>query len=154
MHPLLLHLNAWEILLAIGILLIVGEIFVSGFILLPLGLSFLLTALLAVFVQNWAILLFTLAVLEVGVFVFFKKALRPYHGKTKAYTNAEGMVGQECEVVETIPANGMGYVKLYGDQWQAKSLEDKPLKAGLRVIITKIDGNKVQVEPMNKTEEM
>ncbi len=150
MGSFFLDVSNWQVLAAIGIILAIAEIFVSGFVLLPMGLAFLLTAVVAVFVDNWVLLLFILAILEVGVFIYFRKRIRK---KSKLSTNAAGMVGQECKVIENIPADGMGYVKLYGDEWQARSTTREAIPSGAHVRIVGIEGNKVIVEPIQITKE-
>lgn len=67
--------------------------------------------------------------------------------KEASSTNTSAMIGQECDVIETIPPVHTGYIKLYGDQWAAKSETGQEIKVGSRVIITRIDGNKVWVKP-------
>jgi membrane protein implicated in regulation of membrane protease activity len=131
----------------------IGELLVTGFVLLPLGLAFLVTALVSVFVTSWAALLIILAIAEVGVFLVFKKYLRKYRGQTNLYTNAEGMVGQECVVLEPISIEKGGYVKLYGDHWPARTTSQRTFQKGDRVVITKVEGNKVFVEPLNEARE-
>lgn len=141
-------IEAWKILSLIGTLLVVSEIFIPGFVVLPIGIGFLVTAIVALFTPHWVTLLAVLAAAEVATFWFFKSYLKKYHAKTRAYTNAEGMIGAECIVTETIPLGGSGYVKLYGDQWQAKTMVGKVLKVNSRVVIVKTEGNKVFVEPI------
>jgi len=142
------NLATWQIFGAIGVMLALSEIFVSGFITLPIGLGFLLTAVFSIFIHEWSILLAILAVFQVVIFLVFQKYLKLYPAKTRAYTNAEGMVGAECIVTEPISPAQPGYVKLYGDLWQAKTF-GRALAVGERATITKIEGNKVFVEPIN-----
>lgn len=137
---------AWQLLLIVGGVLAISEIFVPGFVMLPIGIGFLLTAGVAAFTDQWVVLLACLAVFEAGTFWIFQKHLKKYQQKTKAYTGAEGMVGQEATVTELIPRGGLGYVKLYGDVWQARSVHGGEIPVGSRVIIAKTEGNKVCVE--------
>ncbi len=144
----LLLVSAWKVLVGIGVVLIISEIFVPGFVMLPAGIGFLLAAIVGAFTNQWIPLLAALAASELVVFWFFKNVLKSYHGKTKAYTNAEGMIGAECRVTEAIVSGGTGYVKLYGDLWMAKSTTGEALEKDLRVVIVKTEGNKVYVERM------
>ncbi len=149
MNEWLSSLPPWQILATLGVLLMVAEMFVSGFVLLPIGVAFLLTALASLKVQDWPVLLAILGGFQVAMFWLFQKVLKKYHSKTRAYTGAEGMIGAECVVTEPISSAQSGYVKLYGDLWQARSTGTASFKAGQRVVITKIDGNKVFVEGVN-----
>ncbi len=137
--------SPWQLLALFGILFVLGEVFVSGFFMLPIGLAFLLTAVFSLWVKNWAVLLAVLAVLQVALFLFFQRTFKKKDRPAPAL-NAEGMIGAECEVTEEIPIEGLGYVKLYGDRWQAKSPATTILKKGEKVIIVGLDGNKVIVK--------
>jgi membrane protein implicated in regulation of membrane protease activity len=142
-------LPAWQIFAILGIALLIAEIFVSGFVLLPIGVAFLLTAAASIFISSWPALVAILAVAQLLVFWVFQNHLKKYLARTRAYTNAEGMIGSECVVTETIRPDQFGQVKLYGDTWQAGTYHPEPLEKGRRVAITRIDGNKVFVEPVN-----
>jgi membrane protein implicated in regulation of membrane protease activity len=144
-----LSLPAWQIFAILGIALLIAEVFVSGFVLLPIGIAFLLTAGASVFSQDWPVLVAFLAVAQILVFWIFQNHLKKYLARTRAYTGAEGMIGAECTVIETIRPDRFGQVKLYGDTWQAGTYHPEPLEKGRKVAITKIDGNKVFVEPVN-----
>ena len=149
MNHLTQNQTAWQILAIVGVALMIAEIFINGFVLLPIGLGFLFTALIAVFVAQWPILLAVLAGSQAVIFWIFQRHLKKLHAQTRAYTNAEGMLGSECVVTERIARGQSGYVKLYGDRWEARSYSEEALEAGTRVVITKIEGNKVLVEPIN-----
>lgn len=140
---------AWKIFAIIGVVLMIAEIFVSGFVLLPIGMGFLLAAAASLVIHDWFALLGLLAFFEITMFWFFQTYLKKLNAKTRAYTNAEGMIGKECTVIEAIPKGGAGYVKLYGDQWQALSSVGGSIAVGERVVITRTEGNKVYVEPIN-----
>lgn len=148
MEILLLEMPAWQVFAAVGICLSVGEIFIPGFIALPIGIGFILAAPIAYFSNSLVLQLVALALAELLVFVLLKK-FRPEMSKPAIYSNTEGMVGKECEVIEAISAKHPGYVKLYGDQWQAKTYSMRTFKPGERVIISRIDGNKVFIEDLN-----
>lgn len=138
-----------EIMTAIGVLLMVAEIFVPGFILFPLGTAFLITALVGLFTSDWIILLSVLGVSELVLFFLFKNYVGNFYTKPAKYTNVEGMIGKECLVIEEISQNGSGYIKLYGDQWQAISEHGVAYPVNTRVVITGVDGNKVIVTGIN-----
>ncbi len=153
MDHMVLGLSMWQALAIIGVVLIISELLVGGFVLLPIGLAFLVTAGFSAFITNWSELLTLLAFIEVGTFFIFKKYLGQFRVRTSIRTNAGGMVGQECVVVEPIVVGESGYVKLYGDLWSARSCSQGDIKKGDHVVIVKIDGNKVVVEPMNVLED-
>ncbi len=136
----------YQILGAVGILLALAEIVVPGFVVLPIGIACLLTALLALFTDSWMVLFPVLALFQFVTFFTLRKWFSK-QSKEASSTNTSAMIGQECDVIETIPPVHTGYIKLYGDQWAAKSETGQEIKVGSRVIITRIDGNKVWVKP-------
>lgn len=144
----MLEMPAWQVFAAIGICLCIAEIFIAGFVALPIGVGFLVVAPFAFFTDSFALQLVVLSIAELAVF-FTLRRFRPDMAKPAVYSNTEGMIGQECEVTEPISAKQSGYVKLYGDRWQAKTHSTRTFKIGDRVIINRIDGNKVYIEGLN-----
>lgn len=145
----MMNLPHWQLFLSIGVLLTAAEIFVPGFVVLPIGIGFILTAGVAALTDHLVIQLLALAFFEVLTFFVFTKFLRRYLGTTNLYTNAEGMVGKQVEVIETIGKHTPGYVKLYGDRWLAQCDLDETLEKGTQVVIIATSGNRVIVEPIN-----
>lgn len=148
METSLLEMPPWQIFLLMGIALAVLEIFVPGFILLPIGVGFALTAPVTLLTDSLPVQLVALAGLE-GVVFFLARRYGPIAQRPTVYSGTEGMIGQECEVTEEISASRPGYVRLYGDRWQAKTHSLMPLLVGTRARITRFEGNKVYVEPLN-----
>ncbi len=63
-------------------------------------------------------------------------------------TNADRIIGQEAVVTVSInPIEGTGQVKVDGKVWTARSTAGTTIPEGQRVIIRKIEGVKVLVEP-------
>jgi len=135
----------FQVLGSIGIVLALAELVVPGFFILPIGVAFLLTSLFAIWITSWSVLL---PILGLSCLISFW-ALRSWFKKTQkpSHTNVEAMMGQECEVIESIAPHSTGYVKLYGDEWAARSENEKEIPKGTRVIIFRTDGNKVWVKP-------
>ncbi|WP_413291236.1 NfeD family protein [Bdellovibrio sp. HCB337] len=140
----------WMQLLVAGAILVLAEAIIPGFIVLPIGIGFILTAGVAAATSNLYIILPVAGVFQFLSFFLTRKYLKHIMDTPKKKTTAEGMVGQEAAVTEEIPPGGHGYVKLYGDLWMARSYNEKVLPAGTKVTIKKIDGNKVWVQPLNE----
>jgi membrane protein implicated in regulation of membrane protease activity len=138
----------YQLLASIGLLLALAELLVSGFFMLPLGVAFLLTAVVAFWIDSWNILLPVLALFEFLSFISLRKWFHSTPNPTP--TNVDAMLGQECEVIEPIGPDSSGYVKLFGDHWAARSASETEITKGSRVVITRIDGNKVWVKPSTK----
>lgn len=138
----------WAFFMVIGVLLMIAEIAAPGFVLLPIGVGFILTGFIALFIDQLPILFAILALIEVIIFIFSKKYLRKFFRTSTVATAVEGMIGKEAVVMEPIRPGEVGQVKLYGDLWTAQSSGRLTLEKGTRVRIVKIDGNRVIVEPL------
>lgn len=141
------EIMVWELFAVLGVLLILAEIFVSGFFVLPIGLAFILSAIPAALAQSWLVILSTLALSLIFLFWLFKIQLKwGVSSISIASTNVDAMIGKEVEVVQEISGSKNGYVKLYGDRWAAQSKTHKSFSVGEKVHIIKVDGNKVLVD--------
>ena len=137
-----------QIFLLLAILLAIGEVFVPGFILLPMAGAFLLTAPFAYFFESTALQLSVLAVNNLIFLVFIRKACLKGQSSSSLLTGAESMVGKTGTVEEAIKGpEGRGYVKIYGDSWVATTPTLVTLPVGAKVEVIGLDGNKIIVKP-------
>lgn len=140
-------IKVWEMMAVVGVSLAMLEIFAPGFILLPIGLAFLTTAAVAVFVNTWLAVLTALALslcFLIWLFQFQLKLGRK--GLNIVDTNADGIVGKEVVVTQALQGADFGEVKLYGDRWRAYSLSQKSYGEGERALVVKVDGNKLALD--------
>ncbi len=73
---------------------------------------------------------------------FVKKVLKP----RVTATNVDGILHTQGVVLEEIDnLNALGQVKLGGIQWSARSTTGEHIRAGTRVTVDRIEGNKVFV---------
>ena len=140
----------WQVYVGIGILLCAMEMLSGVFLFLPFGLAFVLTGVLAIWIEQTSVLWATLGVTATALFVLFRRLGRGA-GKNSdgGYrSGVEGMVGKEAIVLNWTD-QGTGYVKLYGDEWMAKldSTESAgPLAESSKVEITRVEGNMVFIK--------
>jgi len=142
--------DLWIQLLVIGVVLVFAEAVVPGFVILPLGLGLILTAGVAAVTTNWYVLVPVAGALQFLSYYLTRKYMKKALDAPKKKTTAEGMIGKEATVTEPIEPGSSGYIKLYGDLWMARSFNERVLTVGTKVTITKIDGNKVWVTPLNE----
>ena len=74
---------------------------------------------------------------------------RLHHGGEERESNADALVGREGRVIEAIPADGHGYVKVDGDEWRARSADGQPIEKDVRVRVTDRQSIIVTVETIN-----
>ena len=61
---------------------------------------------------------------------------------------AQRWVGRQAHVLETIPPHGTGLVRLDRESWRAESGTDTPIPAGSTVLVTRLDGTRLEVVPL------
>jgi len=140
----------WKLWVILAVALFAMEIFVPGFFSACVGVAFLVTAIAAYFDRDIQeqIIVFSLANLVIffGLRPFFLKYLSP--SKNEIKTNVDALIGQTGFVSEAIDANNsQGRVKVGGDDWRALSSQGGVIAAGQKVVVLKVDGTKLIVEP-------
>lgn len=131
-----------------ALLLLLVEIFTPGFAAACLSIGCLFSCVLSAVAPdtlNWQIGLFIIGSLLSFIFVrpFALKVLSRRADRKGGYkSNMESLIGREAVVVEKIPAEDVGRVKIDGDEWQAvlardeenEPREDVPVGAKVTII--------------------
>lgn len=131
----------WLIWVIVGAILAAGEVFTLTFVLAPIAIAALISALLSTFDIGIAgeVAIFTIA--AIGMLVAVQPIARA-HRRTplKARTGVAALIGQRAVVLERVDRNG-GRVKLAGEVWSARTLEhDRVFEAGAEVSVAEIQG--------------
>ena len=108
-----------------------------------------LVALLATFFTGniWLQIFLFLAVSLLTMAVL-RPLARKYVLPTVVPTNADRVIGREAVVTEAIDnLNGKGAVIVFGVAWTARSESGEPIPEGTTVVVKRIDGVKLFVEP-------
>ena len=92
---------------------------------------------------------------SIGLLALLRPLVRKYFQPKLTKTNADSLIGTTCLVVEDIDnLSGTGRVKVADLTWSARSEDGIPIPAGTQVKILKIQGVKVYVEELKKTQEV
>jgi membrane protein implicated in regulation of membrane protease activity len=75
-----------------------------------------------------------------------KRIARGHGGSTTS--GAGRWVGRQATVLDAIPPHGIGTVRLDREQWKAESGTDTLIPAGSTVLITRLDGTRLEVVPL------
>ncbi len=137
-------MDLWLIWMLAALLLFLVEIFTPGFAAACLSIGCLLSCVLAAIAPetvNWQIGLFVIGSLLSFIFV------RPFALKvlSRRAERKGGLIGREATVIEMIPAEDVGRVKIDGDEWQAvlaREEDNEPrqdVPVGAKVIIVSYD---------------
>ncbi len=114
-----------------ALLLLLVEILTPGFAVACLSIGCLFSCILSAIAPdtlNWQIALFIVGSLLAFLFVrpFALKVLSRRAERKGGYkSNMESLIGREATVIEAIPAEDVGRVKIDGDEWQAVLARDE-----------------------------
>lgn len=140
----------WHWLL-LGMLLIIGEIFISGFILFWFGISALIVAVMMLFFQPvFEIQLLLWGLLAMGLLLLWNVLIRPgWKDRTSSGMGREQLLGQLGQVyeVDLDPTRGrlrFSVPVLGEDEWRFMS--QTGFRVGDRVRVVDISGNTLIIE--------
>lgn len=138
----------------IGMLLMIGELFIPSFAMLWFGVAALVTALLL-----WAVpmgllsqVVIWLGLSIVACILWFRLIQPRIKTRTKAGLGGSVIVGEIGMIVSPVMANGLGVVrfsvpKVGAAEWACRTLDGRPIEVGTRVIVTAVMGNELIVIP-------
>jgi membrane protein implicated in regulation of membrane protease activity len=143
-------METWHVLVALGIIAFIIEIFTIGFIAASVGIGFLFAALGNYFDLEikWQVLLFALGV---GLTYFLVRPLitKYGYGNDSVKTNQDALIHKQGTVTEEInPLKDTGRIKIDGDDWKAKSLTHEVIPIGTMVTVVEIDSIVLIVKPL------
>lgn len=145
---------AWIIL---GLILIVAEVFSSGFVLLWFGIGALAAAFAGIVgIDSLAIQFLIFAVISVGLTAASRTIFVNYFSREKTgdslRTGMDSLPGKIGYVVSSSRgALNEGAVKVFGSTWTAYPAEgEEPLEAGERVQVEKMEGASLYVRRVDQ----
>jgi len=144
-----MHLAVWHLWVILGLVLLIAEIFTTGFLVALFGLACVVPAVLSVLGIGFAGQLLGYAVANAVLLVAVRPVcVRYLHKESDAVpTNVDGLVGREGVVVEAISAEARsGRVKIGGEEWKAICPSDDRVAVGARVCVRAVSGCTVEVD--------
>ena len=138
----------WYIWLIAAAVFFLIEVATVGFLIFWLGIGALCAMVTSFLTDN--------VLIQTGVFVVVSAILIPitkpfvdkYLDKKTVPTNSEAVVNKTGIVTKAITSpDGIGLVKIDGEVWSAKSKDNIDIAEGTEVVVLKIDGVKIIVEP-------
>ena len=142
----------WYVWLIIAGTFVILEIATMGFLVFWFAVGALAAMILSFFVES----LFIQSLVFVVVSTILLFATKPFVNKvmpkdsfvkTNSYS-IEGKIGKVTIDIE--PIEGKGQVKVAGDAWSARSVDDTYIPKDTEVVIEKIEGVKAIVKPLKK----
>ena len=140
----------WKFWLILSGILLIIEILNVGFLLFWFAVGALVALVVSLFIENVAI--------QSAVFIVVSTALlfatKPLVNKVlpkepKIKTNSSSFEGKTGKVtVDIEPSEGTGQIKVNGEVWSAKSLDNTYIPKETEVLVEKIEGVKALVKPL------
>lgn len=138
----------------IGMLLMIGELFIPSFAMLWFGVAALMTALLlwVVPMDLLSQVVIWLGLSIVACILWFRLIQPRIKTRTKAGLGGSVIVGEVGMIVSPVLTNGLGVVrfsvpKVGAAEWACRTLDGRPIEVGTRVIVTAVMGNELIVIP-------
>ncbi len=147
-------MKKWHLWLAVGIVLVIVEIFTAGFFALWFAIGAFAAALAA-----WAGLsniwqVFILAAVSAALLVASRTIFQKFLYKDKEVrSNVDALVGKDAVVLEGIPDDlTTGRVRVGGENWSAVIKEKTPVVEKERVKVVAVKGNRLVVKKIKAEE--
>lgn len=138
-------MSYWQFLIIAGIVFVIIEIFTPAMFFLNLALACFLTALVALFIIDWNILIPVFAISSL-LFLLFLRPLLVRTREDGEKTGVEGKyIGKIAKVVEVVTQNS-GVITLYDERWTARSNLGDEIPAGSEVKIVRNESLTLFVE--------
>jgi membrane protein implicated in regulation of membrane protease activity len=146
----------WILWVLLGLVLIIAEVFSSGFVLLWFGVGALCAALADVVGLGYPLQFLVFFVVSMSLTaasrtIFANYFVREHEGGLK--TGADSLPGKVGTVVTSSRGSmSEGAVKVFGSTWTAYPAEgEPPLEAGERVVVESIRGASIYVRRFDST---
>lgn len=135
-------MDIWHIWIIAALVLVIIEIFTTGFVVICFGFGAVFGAIAAGAGASlvWQIVAFTVA--TAATFVFIRPLVQKmFFRRNEVRTNAQAIIGRICTVTEDIDNElQTGLVKIDGDIWKAVSEDGSVLLRGDKARVTSRDG--------------
>ena len=138
----------WKIwVIAAGLFLILESI-TAGFLVFWFAVGSVVAMIVSFFTDNLIVQASTFIISSI-IFIFATRKFANHFLKNdtqkSGFNSFIGKVGKV--VVDIVPADGKGQIKVGGEIWSAVSENDEPIKKDTEIIITDITGVKAVVKP-------
>jgi len=141
----------WIVWMMLGVMLVIAEVFTSGFVLLWFGIAALAAALAGLVGLGLPFQFLTFLLVSVGLTAASRTIFVNYFSQEKSGSDlksgVDGLPGKIGTVVSSSSgALHEGAVKVYGSTWTAFPAEgEEPLEAGDRVEVERVQGSSIYV---------
>ena len=133
----------WQFWLWFTLVVLIAEILTAGFFIGAFAPASIVTSIAAALGLGNNGQLIVFAVTSLAGFVWLRPWVVKHITPTTVPTNTEALVGQPATVIDTVPAGGLGRVRLSNEEWRATSADS--LAVGEIVRVQAVTGNTLKV---------
>lgn len=138
---------SWYIWLIIAGLFIIIETFTGGFLIFWFGIGALVSMIISIFIEDIFIQTIIFIISSVILIFATKPFVKKFTNSQTISTNINSLIGKTGIVVKEIDnLASVGQVKVNGELWSAKSIDNQIISENTKVEIIKIDGVKLIVK--------
>lgn len=139
----------WQMLLFIGVIFLIIEMFTPMLFFLNFALACFLTAILALFILDWNILIPVFVVFSAVFLLFLRPLLIKSRNGDKKTGVEEKYIGKIAKVTDTITSHS-GVVSIYNERWEARLESGEEIPVGEEVKIIRNESLLLYVEKVTK----
>lgn len=129
----------WQFLCVVGIAFVILEIFTPSMFFLNFALAAFITAIASLVTLNHFALVLIFFVFSFISFVFLRPILLRRNSKDTETGIECKYIGKVAKVTEEVTKD-KGVITIYGERWEARSLGEQSIPAGVDVKIVRNDG--------------
>lgn len=127
----------WEIILGIGIVFLLLEIFIPTLFCINFAIAAFIVAIISCFIHNFAVLTIIFCILSIILIYSLRPMLLKLSKNEKLKTGIEDKyIGKTAIVLEDINKD-QGAISLYDERWQARNIKEGTIPKGANVKIIK-----------------
>ncbi len=141
-------LPIWQCWIILGLILLILELFISGFLVACFGISAILTALSVAFGAGFSTQLIVFGLVNILCLYLLRPILQKRFMGEEVKSCVDALIGKEIKLQERLDSTkDYGEQQINGDVWRIKAKDDTTIEAGARVRIIELEGLILIVEP-------
>lgn len=139
-------MSLWEIYVIAGLGFIILEMTMPSMFFLNLAFAGFVTAVTALFVQDWVTLILIFVLLSILSIILLRPVLLKHRETKEQQTGMEGKyIGKIVKVIEPV-TKFSGAIRIYDERWEARTECEETIDVGTEVRIVKYDSLILTVE--------
>lgn len=139
----------WAIVIVLSLIV---EAQTSDLVSVWFGVGAIPSLVCAVFEVHISIQILLFAIISGLLVLITRPLVKNFNRKNTIPTNSDRLIGMIATVIEAIPCDGKGKVKIEFQEWSAISATHSLIEAGTQVVVKEIRGNKLVVEIVTDSE--